>query len=233
MTPQLSDQSANAYARIAGVLYLVIIVCGLFSEMFVRANIIVPGDARATAANILASEPLYRLGFASDLVMILCDIGVAMLFYMLFRPVSQALALLAAFFRLVQSAVLGVNLLNHFVPLLLLGGDPYLAGFETGQMQTMSLLFLQAHGYGYLISGMFFGLSCLILGYLFYHSVYFPKALGILLVLASLGYLIDGFTNFLAPDFAEVTEWLVVLSAVIAEISICLWLLIKGARKSA
>ncbi|MCB0544979.1 MAG: DUF4386 domain-containing protein [Saprospiraceae bacterium] len=92
------------------------------------------------------------------------------------------------------------------------------------------MLFLEMHGYGYLISGVFFGLHCFFLGYLLYRSDYFPRILGILMVGASFAYLIDCFTNFLAPDLAPVTEWLVVTMAVIAELSFALWLLIKGVR---
>ncbi|MCB0529084.1 MAG: DUF4386 domain-containing protein [Saprospiraceae bacterium] len=230
MTNDIDHATALRYARIAGILYLVIIVCAGFSEGFVRAGAIVPGDAAATADNIVRSASLFRLGFASDLIAFLSDIAVAVLLYALLKPVNQTLALLTVFFRLAQSAILGINLLNHFTPIMLLSGTGYLNAFEPAQLQALAMLFLEMHGYGYLISGVFFGLHCFFLGYLLYRSDYFPRILGILMVGASFAYLIDCFTNFLAPDLAPVTEWLVVTMAVIAELSFALWLLIKGVR---
>ncbi|MHC4104233.1 MAG: DUF4386 domain-containing protein [Planctomycetota bacterium] len=231
MTNNIDNTSLRKIARIAGLLYLIIIVSGIFSEMFVRSNLIVPGDATATANNILASESLFRIGFASDLIMVMCDIGVALAFYVLLKPVNKGLALLAAFFRLVQAAILGFNSLNHFAALLLLSGADYLTVFETDQLHALVMLFLKMHTHGYLISGVFFSLSLFVLGYLFMKSDYFPKILGVFLVFATFGYLLDSFTNFLLPNYAAITEWFVVASAVIAELSLCLWLLFKGVRE--
>jgi len=231
MTNSIDYSSLRKIARITGLLYLIIIVCGLFSEMFVRSNLIVPGDATATAHNIIASESLFRIGFASDLIMVICDIGVALALYVLLKPVNKGLALLAAFFRLAQATIIGINLLNHFTALLLLSGADYLTVFETDQLHALVMLFLQMHAHGYLISGVFFGLSCFVLGYLFFKSEYIPRILGVLLIFATFGYLIDSFTNFLFPRYAGITEWLVVASAVIAELSLCLWFLVKGVRE--
>jgi hypothetical protein len=231
MTTNIESASLRRIARIAGILYLIIIVSGLFSEMFVRSNLIVPGDATATASNIIASKSLFRIGFASDLIMVISDIGVALAFYVLLKPVNKGLSLLAAFFRLAQASILGINLLNHFTALLLLSGADYLAVFETAQLHAMVTLFLNMHAHGYLISGVFFGLSCFVLGYLFLKSDYLPRILGVLLIFATFGYLADSFTNFLLPNYAAITEWLVVASAVIAELTLCVWLLVKGVRE--
>ncbi len=220
-------------ARAAGLLYLIIIVCGLFSEMFVRSTIIVPGDAAATVGHIMANPFLYRIGFVSDLIMVMSDVGVALLFYLLLKPVNPGLSLLAAFFRLAQATVLGINLLNYFMPVLLLENAGYLASFSADQIHSLALLFLNAHTYGYLISGVFFGISCVILGHLIFKSGYFPKWLGILIVAAGFSYLIDCFTNFLFPAYASTSELLVVTVAVASELSLCLYLLIKGVKRSA
>jgi hypothetical protein len=230
MTDTIDYPSLRRTAGFAGILYLIIIASGLFSEMLVRSNLIVPGDATATASNIIASQSLFRIGFAGDLIMVICDIGVALAFYLLLKPVNQGLALLAAFFRLAQASILGINLLNHFTPLLLLSGADYLSVFGTDQLHALVMLFLKMHAHGYLISGVFFGLSCLVLGYLFFKSGYLPRILGVLLVFAAFGYLTDSFTNVLLPDYAAITEWLVVASAVIAELTLCIWLLLKGVR---
>lgn len=221
---------AKTNARTTGVLYLIIILSGLFSELFVRSGIIVPGDATATAENIAANSFLFRIGFVSDLVMVMSDVGVALLFYLLLKPVNQGLSMLAAFFRLAQATVLGINLLNFYMPLLLLGNSPIFSSFSNEQLHSLSLLFLNAHSYGYLISGVFFGISCVILGYLIFKADYFPRWLGSLIVAAGISYLIDCFVNFLFPEFSAKSEILVMTVAVVSELSLCLFLLIKGVK---
>ena len=218
-------------ARIAGVLYLTIIIAGIFAEFFVRQSLIVPGDATATANNIMASEGLFRVGIAGDLIMIMCDVALALIFYVLLKPVSNALSLLAAFFRLAQAAILGINLLNLFFVLQLLSGADYLTVFGADQLHALVLLFLNGHSIGYSIGLVLFGLSLFVLGYLVFKSGYFPRILGVLLIIASLGYLIDSFASFLLPTYEayEATFALVVfLPAFIGELSMCLWLLVKG-----
>lgn len=229
----MNNVYAKRYGHIAGILYLVIIISGLFSELFVRSALIIPGDATATAHNISASQGLFRTGFAADLLMVICDIGVAILFYTLLKPVSKGLALLAASFRLVQATIIGINLLNQFAAILLLSGSGYLSAFNADQLNALVSLHMQMHGYGYLISGVFFGMSCAVLSYLFYRSAYFPKFLGIMLGFASAGYLIDCFTNFLAPAYADMTEILLLPTAVVTELTLCVWLLVKGVKKVA
>lgn len=215
-------------ARTAGILYLIIIITGLFSELFVRSEIIVPGDAATTAANITSNPFLFRIGFISDMLMVISDIAVALLFYLLLKPVNQGLSMLAAFFRLGQATILGLNLLNYFLALLLLDNNEYLSSFSADQLNSMSLLFLNAHSYGYLISGVFFGFSCLTLGYLIYKAAYFPKWLGILILGAGFSYLTDCFVNFLFPEYTSISEILVMTIAVVSELSLCLFLLIRG-----
>lgn len=225
-TIEIMDPLKNN-ARLAGVFYLVVILAGLFSELAVRSEIIVPGDAAATAAHIADKEFLFRMGFVSDLVMIMSDVVLALLFYLILRPVNNALSLLAAFFRLAQASVLGINLLNYYWPLLILNGQ-FMGTFSEAQLNALVLFFLNAHSYGYLISGVFFGLSCLILGSLLLKSIYFPRWLGSLVVAAGASYLIDCLTNFLWPEYASISELLVFSVAVVSELSLCLFLLIKG-----
>ena len=218
-------------ARFAGLLYLIIIAAGIFAEFFVRQSLIVAGDAAATAANIVASESLFRFGIAGDLIMIISDIALALAFYFLLKPVSRSLSLTAAFFRMTQATILGFNLLNLFLALSLLSGVSYLAVLGTEQLQAMGLLFLEAHGTGYSIGLVFFGINCLILGYLVVKSGYLPKVLGILLVVAGVGYLVDCFAQFLLPTYdlyADTFAMVVFGPAVIGELAMALWLLIKG-----
>ncbi len=223
--------STKKIARIAGLLYLIIIVCAGFSEGFVRSSLIVPGDAAATANNIMASERLFRLGFVTDLIAFLSDAVVAILFYVLLKPVSKTVALQAAALRLLaHPAIASLNLLNHFLALQLLNGADFLTVFDTNQLYALVLLFLDAHTYGYLIGGAFFGVHLLVLGYLLYKSNLFPGILGVLLVVASFGYLTESFGNFLFPAYEEILAWIVAVPAVIGELSLTLWLLIKGVK---
>lgn len=232
MTDRIPALSMRATARIAGLLYLIILVAGIFAQFFVRTSLFVPGDAAATAAAVTASEGLFRAGVTADLIMVLSDVAIALAFFVLLRPVSVALALLAAFFRLVQAAVLGMNLLNLTIGLQLIKGSAYLpAGVE--QTDALALLFFDAHGVGYRLALAFFGFSLLVLGYLVYKADYFPSILGVLLVVAAVGYLIDTFAYILLPNYAayELLLGIVVFApAIVAELAMCLWLLIKGVK---
>lgn len=235
MTNDLEEISLRKAARVAGILYLIIIISGIFAEFFVRSNLIVPENAAATANNIMASESLFRLSIAGDFIMIISDVALALILYILLKPVSNLLSLMAAFFRLAQAAVLGVNLLNLFFVLQLLSGANSLSTFDPNQLHALVLLFLNAHSTGYSIGLVFFGIHCLILGYLIFRSGYFPKVLGVLLIVASFGYLIDSFAHFLLPnykDYENIFLPVVFIPAFIAESSFCLWLLIKGIKMS-
>ena len=228
MTDRTVETSPQLYARVGGLLYLIIIVAGIFAEVFVRSRLVVSGDAAATANNILASESLFRFGFFSELIMLACDVAVALIFYVLLKPVNKNLALLAAFFRLVMTAISGINSLNHYSALLILGGADYLTVFETDQLHALALLSLKSHTFGYHISLVFFGFHCLVLGYLIFRSGYLPKVLGILLIIASLGYLTNSFTAILSPEYAKMLFPGILIPAFIAEVSLCLWLIVMG-----
>ncbi|BBO91484.1 DUF4386 domain-containing protein [Desulfosarcina ovata] len=229
MTAHPTHPSPLVHARIAGLLYLIIIVFGIFSEVFVRGSLIVTGDAAATVTNILASEWMFRIGFAADAIMLLSDVAIAVLFYVLLKPVSRLLSLAAAAFRMTQAAVLGINLLNYYAALLLLNDSGSTAAFETDQLHALVMLFLDMHRHGYDIGLIFFGLSSLILGHLIVRSKYFPGIFGWGLIAAATVYLAGSFARFLVPEYASRIEPAYVVPF-ITESSFCLWLLIKGVR---
>lgn len=219
--------SIKQKARIAGVFYLLIFVCAGFAEGYVRTGVLIPGDPSVTAQNILASEGIFRLGFASDLLAFVFDAIVAVLLYVILKPVSKTLSLMAVAFRLIAHPAIGsLNLLNHYAALTVLDGS-----FEIAQPETFSLFFLDLHSTGYLIAGIFFGVHLLILGYLVIKSELFPKVLGWLLGIAAFGYLIESFGSFLHPAQSEIYTMIVTITAVIGEISFTLWLLVKGVKK--
>lgn len=219
-------KSINKTARIAGILTLLIVVLGPFSMIYVPTTLVVSGDAAATASRIMASEGLFRLGMVSDSVIVLIEIVLTVLLYILIKPVNKTLSLVAAFSRLAMTVVQGINLLNHFFVLLLLGGASYLTVFAPDQTHALVMMFLNAHEAVVLIWGLFFSLHLLVFGYLVYKSGYIPKIIGALLVLASLSYLIQGFGNILFPQYKAIFTSIGFLSSV--EIALPLWLLIKG-----
>ena len=219
------ENSPQAYARTGGVLYLFIIAAGIFAQVFVRSKLIVSNNAAATAENILASEQLFRLGFAVELLMLASDIALAWILYILLRPVSRNLALLAAFFRLVMAAISGVNALNHFSALIILTSAGYMSAHDVNQLNELALLSLKTHSYGYHIALVFFGFHCLLVGYLIFRARYLPAIIGALLIVAALGYLANSFTAIIAP---QLTTMLFLIPALIAELSLALWLTIMG-----
>jgi hypothetical protein len=130
--------------------------------------------------------------------------------------------------RLVQTAIHGANLLNQFFAFLILSGADYLTGFEPGQLNVLSMLFLNAHEYEVLISEAFFSLHMIILGYLILKSGYFPKFLGYLVFLASFGYVLDSFGIFLLPSYEPIIAQIIIAPVVIGELFLTFWLLVKG-----
>ena len=227
-TNRTSGTSPFVYARLAGLLLLIVEVLGPFSLLYVPATLFVPGDAAATADKIRASEGLFRLGIFSDSLIFLIEVVLTALLYVLLRPVSRALSLGAAFTRLAMAIIQGINLLPYFTALLLLSGASYLTVFEPDQLDALALLFLNAHQDGVYIWQLFFGFHLFMLGYLIFKSGYFPRILGILVVVGALGYLADSYGNILYPNYGEIFGWVGGVTAVCGELPFFLWLLIKG-----
>ena len=219
-------------ARIAGLLYLIVIATGLFSEVFVRQALRVSGDALATAHNIQSQEMLFRLGFVADLVNFVVGLPCVLIIYVLFKRVNKFLLQLALIFVIIQTAIIAVNLLNQISPLLILGNDKYLNTLQPAQLATLSLLSLNIQAQGYAIGLVFFGFYCLIIGFVIYKSQMIPKVLGVLYVIAGVGYLINSFTMFLSKGFANPLFLYLAIPIFIGELSLCLWLLIKGVDNS-
>lgn len=227
MTRETVAQSPQRYARTCGVLYLYIIVAGVFAELFVRSKLVVP-DAATTAGNILAHESLFRLGFSGELLHLAFDVVVAVILYALLRPVDRYVALLAAFMRLACDLVLAVASLSHFAALRLLENSDYLHTFAPEQLRSLALLALKLHGDGYAISLVFFAFACLSLGYLIYRSGYLPRLIGVLMAIAGVCYLVDSFAHFLDPAFAATLFPPIFVPIFVAEVSLTLWLIVKG-----
>jgi len=226
----MSDHdSPQRLARVGGALYLFIIVAALFGETVARGRLIVSGDAAATARNIVASETLFRAGLAGEMLTCAADVALAMILYVLLRPVGRSVALLGAFFRLTFVAIYGVAKLFEVAALVVLGNPEALSAFEPPQLHALAYAALKVHSYGYGVSLLFFGCCCLCFGDLIRRSRYLPSVLGTLLALAGLAYVVFSLAQMLAPAFAAawLFPWLM-LPGFFAELGLALWLLVKG-----
>jgi hypothetical protein len=227
MTQSNAELSPQPKARAAGGLWWLCIISGMVGFM-TGGPLIAANDATATAANILAKESLFRLGFAADLISGLAYVGVTAFIYYLLRPVSRSLSLVGAFFGLAGVAIGGASWVIHLTPLLLLHGDQYLTAFTTSQLNAMSLAALKLQAQVFPIGMVFFGIQCISIGYLVARSTFLPRVLGLLLAIGGTCYVIVSLSNFLAPSFGPHLVPFLMPVALIGEGALGLWLLVKG-----
>lgn len=228
MTILKDENSPQLFARIGGLAYLFIIIAGAMGELFIRNTIVVAGDPAATARNIADHQLLWRIGIAADLLMHVCDLVVAIVYYTLFKRVNKTLAILAVLFGMIQTAVLVANKLNLVIPTFFLGNEEYLQAFTLQQRQVLSYIAIKSHDLGFGIGLIFFGFECLIDGYLVRLSGFLPRILGWLLMLVGICYLANSFVLILAPQYSATLFPILMAPIFIGELSMCLWLLFKG-----
>ena len=226
------ENSPQFYARLAGFLYLIVIIGGMFAQAFVRQGLIVSGDAVATAQNILNHARLYRFGFAESIIYLAANMPLTLIFYYFFKRVNRGAALLLVLFVILGTAIESVNLLLHFAPLVFLANQTYLNTFNTAQLQTMAYASLQIFTVGFEMVLAYFSFYCLVTGYLIYKSTFLPRTIGVLMVIAGLSYFIGGFASFLTPGFASHLFPAILIPSFIGETSFCLWLIFKGINVS-
>jgi hypothetical protein len=224
-TSGVADMALRKAALIAGFGLLIMTIAAIFAE-FARTSLIVAGDATTTANNIIAKEVLFRSGIFGYLIVIMLDVIVAWALYVFLKPVNKNLSLLAGWFRIVYAAVFGASLLNLVTVLGFLNSSVYLKVLGTDQLYTQLMLSLNAFNNDWNIALVFFGLHLGLLGYLVLKSNYIPKFLGILLIIAGLGYLIDSLGKILIPGY-NVT---IAMFTFIGELLLMFWLLIKGSK---
>lgn len=215
--------SPRTLARITGAVYLVSGQAFSFSEFTVRGNLVVPGDAAATAHNILANEQLYRNGFAVGFLPLY--LVVTFLLYLLLRPVNRSVNQLAYVFSVVGCTISAVTSLLHLGSLILLGDDS--GSFSTQQLQSLALMLLAWSADGLNMAMVFFGFYCILLGYLIYRSSFLPRFIGVMLALAGVCYEVNSFAAFLAPAFHALI-YPYILAPGIAELMLAFWLLLVG-----
>lgn len=223
----LDAKRARFVARVGGMLYLIIIALGALGAAVIRGSIVVPGNATATAANLRSMEWLWRLGVAGEVVLLTCATALALILYVLLRRVSRDLALAAVFFNLVCIAIEGVAAVS-LAALFPLASAPYLNAFAPEQINAMAMLSVRSHTAGFGIALIFFGVECVILGYLIYRSGYMPRSIGVLMEIAGVCYVINSFALLLSPPLSSRLFPAILIPSLIAELSLALWLLVKG-----
>jgi len=224
------ERSPAFYARVAGFIYLFAMALALFSQSFVLGKIIVPGNAAATAGNILAFEGLYRLGIAVDVVTFVTDVVIAWAFYELLKSIDNSLALLGAFLRIADAAILAVVTLNGLMTLRLLSGVGYVQVFEQSQLQGLARLYLSARGLGFYIGFVFLGLGSAVFAYLLFKSRYVPRALPAWGMFASLLLALGSLAVILFPWFEANASMAFMVPMFFYEVPLGLWFLVKGVR---
>ncbi|GAA1293347.1 hypothetical protein GCM10009609_72890 [Pseudonocardia aurantiaca] len=221
------QRSPKRLARNAGLLYLVVAICGGFAHA-VRLQVYVPGDAAATAANVVANASLVRTSFVADLVDATFFLLTVMALYQLLQHVTKVVARAMVVFVVVAVAIKALNLVTQLQALLVATEPAYAGAFGAEGSDAMVLLLLDLQHNGYLVAQVFFGLWLFPLGLLAYRSGMFPRPLGVVLMTGTVAYLLDVALQFLAPALADAVNPVVVVVVTLSEVSMLAYLLIKG-----
>lgn len=225
--------SMNKIIALAAFGYLVIFVTGIFANFFILERMVIPNDATSTFNNILENTLRFRTGILSFVIMVVFDVVLTWALFLIFEPVNRNLSLLSAIFRLVNTAIFGVALFTLFNVLHLTSGAEYLNAFEPLQLHLRVLFAIENFNYIWLIGLLFFGIHLSVLGYLILKSEFVPNFIGILLMIASVGYVIDSVAHFMLAnydDFKVIFSMLVLIPGIVGELSFTLWLLIRSIK---
>lgn len=223
MKTQVRETSPQVYARIAGLLYLLVITAGIISQIFISGKIIIAGDAAATAANMASHNLLYQLGFTIYLIEMASQIAMVVLMYLLLKPVNRSIALLALSFGLVGCVIKTLSRLFYLIPLLIIGDAGYASVFGVEQSQALASLLLMVNDRGAGMALAFFGFSTLLNGILIFQSTFLPRILGILSMVGGLGWLC-----YLYLPLGTALFPYIMTIGIIGSLAQILWLLIKG-----
>lgn len=218
------ETSPRSLARLAGLFQFLEGLTATFGEVIVLGKLIVSGNAPATAANIQGHEQLFWLGFASSVIGVGFHLAWALLIYDLFKPVNRRVSLYAVFAILVGCAIQALTILFYLAPYLVLQGGSSLSGFTTAQLQSLAYAFLRVNAYAFDLYLVFFGLWCVMIGYLIFRSAFMPRILGVLLAIAGVGWM-----TFLLPPLGIYLfmPYLAGASA-LGELPVMVWLLVVG-----
>jgi hypothetical protein len=218
--------------RFAGLLYVLTSFVGFFAMGYVPSKLIVHGNAAATASNIAASETLFRLGIAGELIGQAGFIFVALALYELLKGVNRRHASLMVILIVAPIPITFVNELNSIAALVLVRGADFLSIFEKPQRDALAMLFLNLHHHGFVVAEIFWGLWLFPLGLLVYRSRFLPRFLGVWIILAGFAWVVLSLTGILLPQYQDKVDTYA-QPAFFGEIAFMLWLLIRGARPPA
>lgn len=226
----ISMNISKKTARIAGVLWLLMSVFGLFSQMGFRESVFIIDNLAMTADNILSNQFLFRLGVVSELIMLICYLLTGLVLYRLLAAIHKDLASLMVVFVILGTAIGMLNVLNEFASLYVLTKEVYQNVFTEVQLQAQAMTYYDLYEHGYVIAHIFFSLWVLPLGLLIYKSKFIPKIFGVLFVIETILGLLSAGIHFLYPNSSLELNLLWVVA--VAEFSFMLWLLIRGINTS-
>jgi hypothetical protein len=229
---EMNPNSLKKTARLAGLLYLFLVITGVYGNIFISSRFIVQGDAVTTAKNILAEEFLFRTGILNDFISNIIFVLLVLVLYRLFKPVNERQAKLMVALVIVQIPVVFFMEAFNITSLMIFKGE-ILKTFELNQRQDLAMLFLKLNDYGVVTLEVFWGLWLIPFGQLVFKSEFIPRIFGILLITAGIAYIVDSFRLILLPDYRAFVSQPTLLLVAIGEISIMLWLLIKGVKTQA
>ncbi len=223
MTEKAKEWSPKAKARLAGVFQALEGFTSSFGQMSVLGKLMVVGNAAETSANILKHETLFRWGFTLALFGVVFHLAWAFLFYQLLRPVNRSVSFCALLVILVCCALQAITALLYFAPLLVLTAGSALSALSQQQLQALAYTFLKLNGLALDTTLVFFGLWCVLTGYLIFKSTFLPRILGVLLAIDGLGWMM-----FMSPPLGHYLFLPIAIACGLAEIPLQLWLLIFG-----
>jgi len=219
--------SPRSLARMAGVCQLLEAITATFGQVIVLGRLVVSGNAAATAANIVGHVRLYWFGFASSVLAVLFHVAWAFLMYVLLKPVNRRVSILATLVMLVGCAMLAVTGLLYIAPLLILQGGGSLGAFTAAQLQALAAAFLRLNAYAFDMHTFFFGVWCVLTGYLIFKSTFLPKVLGMLFIVSGFGWML-----YLSPPFAVPLFPFIAAASAIGEVPLEFWLIVVGLNEA-
>lgn len=232
MTKSVAEVSLRKAAIVTGTAILIMTVAAVSAANFTIGSLVVKNDPTATLKNITASEFLFRFGVFSWIVTLLCDVLASWGLYIFLKPVNKELSLLMAWFRIVYVAILGAALLNYVNVLSLISSAKSASALGGDQLQAQVMMFVNGFSNTWSVGLIVFGFHLLLLGYLGFKSGYIPKTFGVLLIIASAGYVITSLGNLLLANYDNyrMTLQIIFMVPMLSEVALGLWLLIKGGK---
>ena len=219
--------SPRSLARIAGACQLLEAITATFGQVIILGKLVVSGNAAVTAANILGHVQLYWCGFASSILAVILNLAWILLMYELLKVVNRRISVLATLVMLMGCAMLAVTALFYLAPLVILQGGGSLSTFTAAQLQALAAAFLRLNTYAFDIHTVFFGVWCLLTGYLIFKARFLPRVLGILLIVSGSGWVL-----YLSPPLAAPLFPFIAAASAIGEIPLELWLIVVGLNEA-